>query len=531
MQSWFGEGKERYWVVDKSKEVELATTSQEPSNIERVIQYGTSNNDDDNESGQGAVNNQISQSITFWLGEPSFKQQERLLQHPKRYQLEAFWKDAIERDPISHVAMLGRIASHTFQQGRPAQPWTAGGVHGPSICSYDNADYSLLTEDEFRELWPSFQFDRPVVIRDEVAKKRKAILSTDDYLSDLASLSNSLVDVQSYDSENGIVAQTISGAEAQRRWDEDSNNLPKHPINLLDLGDHTSNLLPDAFTAFPSCMLLQRLCGLVDSVIYTNIKGLQRSEAHGHGPGKKHVQKYTATDIQSCQRFRIIGQRGSISGWHMDNLGVITYAKVAGRYAAGTSKSQLERDEDIIKYWPFFPISRLSIDERELSLQAFVEHGLEWKPTPSCGIPILALVKGDTLVMPPGTIHAPITLMDASMAGGMCMDEGLLLEHLRWWCFLSKHPQCTNEEPPKQTHAIIKMMKEWVNKNPLRYKIESAEQREAFEKACLEICGYAVQCDCKGPCRSRCNCVRWEVPCGIMCHPARKECVNSHIES
>jgi hypothetical protein len=137
-------------------------------------------------------------------------------------------------------------------------------------------------------------------------------------------------------------------------------------------------------------MLLQRLCGLVDSALYSNIKGLQSSEVDGYGPGKKHIQKFAATDIRSCQKFRIIGQRGSVSGWHMDNMGVITYVKVAGRYATGTVESQLERDDDIIKYWPFIPKGRLDEQERQTSLQEFVEQGLEWKPKPSCGIPILA---------------------------------------------------------------------------------------------------------------------------------------------
>jgi hypothetical protein len=134
------------------------------------------------------------------------------------------------------------IASHILEEGRPAQPWTkTDGVHGSPSRPYEAADYLILNEDELVELWPNLQFDRPIVIRDKVAGKRKAMLSTDDYLNDLASLPNGSVNVQSHSPEIGIVTENISGAEARSRWYQDTKDVPDHPINLLDLGEHTSN--------------------------------------------------------------------------------------------------------------------------------------------------------------------------------------------------------------------------------------------------------------------------------------------------
>jgi hypothetical protein len=111
------------------------------------------------------------------------------------------------------------------------------------------------------------------------------------------------------------------------------------------------------------------------------------------------------------------------------------------------------------------------------------------------------------------------------------MDDRLLPEHLKWWRFLSEHDHCTNEEPPKQTYSIIKMMKDLVHKDPTRYSINSPEELREFDEISKEICGYAVHCICKGQCKKDCTCMMWEVPCGIMCHPAKKECKNSITKS
>jgi hypothetical protein len=41
------------------------------------------------------------------------------------------------------------------------------------------------------------------------------------------------------------------------------------------------------------------------------------------------VQKICATDIRNCEQFKVMAQSGSISGWHVDHVGVTTHVTVA----------------------------------------------------------------------------------------------------------------------------------------------------------------------------------------------------------
>lgn len=151
-------------------------------------------------------------------------------------------------------------------------------------------------------------------------------------------------------------------------------------------------------------------------------------------------------------------------------MGSITYVRVAGRFREGSLNNLSEKDTESVKLWPYFPMDKLSSQEQEAAMKEFARMGPYWMPNPNSRIPGLALVRGDTLVMPPGTIHAPITLTNVSMVGGMCMDERQLQQHIKWWHFLSKHTHCTNERRPKQTNAVLSLIKKWVHLNPSRIK-------------------------------------------------------------
>jgi hypothetical protein len=434
-----------------------------------------------------------------------------------------------EMHPKTHIANLAEVGIHILNAGHAARPYIpAGSPNGTSEWSYDEADYLLFTEDEYSQWLREEHPPRVVVIRDKLARPRKAIPSTEEYLNELASLGKSQIDVQRFDtSDQKLAVELMSGEQVQAQWNSRSCSSP--PMNLLNLVDYSTGILPDAFGALKRCMLLSKACQLSDTKVFANIRALQPKRVEGpdsQGPGKKPVERYTMTDIKNCQRFRIMAQRGSISGWHADVMGNITYIRVAGRFTEGSQNGLGETDLDSVKLWPFFPMDKLSVEEQELAMKEFAKMGPSWKPKPKPGIPVLALVRGDTLIMAPGTIHAPITLTDVSMAGGMCMDERQLQQHIKWWHFLSKHEICTNERRPKQTYAVLSLIKKWVHQNPSQYRMDSQELVDQFDKLTDEICGDAISCTCDGEC-SDCRCARWEVPCGIKCHRKRGGCPNS----
>ena len=96
------------------------------------------------------------------------------------------------------MAFLAAIGMHIFEKRRPARP-----AVGRSSWLDENADYLLLTEDEFTEWLSTNPLPRVVVIRDSSAKKRKVIASLNEVLSDPATLGGMLVDVQSFDYATG----------------------------------------------------------------------------------------------------------------------------------------------------------------------------------------------------------------------------------------------------------------------------------------------------------------------------------------
>lgn len=457
------------------------------------------------------------------------EQQEDIFNCESLRALEAEWEKQKEMYPRSHIANLAEVGMQVLNAGHAARPYIpSGSLNGSSKWSYDEADYLLFTEDEYTQWLKEEHPPRVVVIRDRLARSRKAIPSTEEYLNELASMGKSQIDVQCFDtSEKKLAVKLMSGEEVQAQWNNRNENSP--PMNLLNLVDYSTGILPDAFGALKRCMLLSKACQLSDTKVFGSIRAVQPKVVgppDSQGPGKKPAERYTMTDIKNCQRFRIMAQRGSISGWHADVMGNITYVRVAGRFPEGSLNTLSEKDTDSVKLWPFFPMDKLSSQEQELAEKEFARMGPNWKPKPNSGIPVLALVRGDTLIMPPGTIHAPITLTDVSMAGGMCMDERQLQQHIKWWHFLSKYKDCTNERRPKQTYAVLSLIKKWVHQNPGQYKMDNKELLDQFDKLTDEICGDAIHCTCDGECND-CNCARWEVPCGVKCHRKRGSCPNS----
>ena len=93
----------------------------------------------------------------------------------------------------------------------------------------------------------------------------------------------------------------------------------------------------------------------------------------------------------------------------------------------GNSKE--ERNTDVLKYWAVIKTDHLTQERKDIILKEFAEQGPNWLPDTDL-IHVISLIKGMTLIMPPGTIHAPITVTNCLFRGGMCWDERIFVSHI-----------------------------------------------------------------------------------------------------
>ncbi|KAK0952977.1 hypothetical protein LTS01_024592 [Friedmanniomyces endolithicus] len=186
-------------------------------------------------------------------------------------------------------------------------------------------------------------------------------------------------------------------------------------VNLLDMYDTTDCSLP-SFLHLPRFKLMPA--------------------TSQSAPGK-HGRRTLA----DCQRFNVIGLRGSFSPAHCDLWN-------------GTWIRTL----DGVKMW------NVAVDTTESEVEEWRSSGRQkyWLPKKRVAI---MLKKGDTLVMPPGVlvIHAPYTPTDCLLAGGMFWDFHASAQLFPNLAYIKKNSDwITNENPPKDAewNDIIRRMQE-----------------------------------------------------------------------
>ncbi|KFX86361.1 hypothetical protein V490_09107, partial [Pseudogymnoascus sp. VKM F-3557] len=247
-----------------------------------------------------------------------------------------------------------------------------------------------------------------------------------------------------------ISVENIEMQDALILW-KNADSLPEicarsPPVNFLNISNPRFTCWPEGITKHYG--LLRKAVGYCESVKY-NHNGNKEINI-----GKPTSLPFSPVDIQKCLEFSIAAQRGAVSGWHMDQNGVTTFLTLE----RNTCNSE---PGDEVKYWPVIATDHYRVDEQGILLDEFKKYGEQWRPTLQGKIPIIALVCGDTLIQPPGTIHAPITLTNCKMTGGMAWREQDLKQSLEKWLFLGDNEGCTNEPLPQQTSEIINYLQPW----------------------------------------------------------------------
>jgi hypothetical protein len=277
--------------------------------------------------------------------------------------------------------------------------------------------------------------------------------------------------------------------EFRQRWKQLQGTISNKALNLLNIACNNSEDTPP-----PLLELCNFLHGLVEEV-----KTIAFSEGNAL-VGKPFREAIRDTSLEGCLRFQIFGLAGAISGWHMDLLAPITWITLEGNDEEGA-------DDSVLKYWAVVDMSGSDLEEREKLLAEFATFGPTWKP-PSELIRIISLVRGDTLIMPPGTIHAPITVTNCLFRGGMCWDKRIFVARtLPNWQFILKHRhRVTNEDPQTQTSAILDVVKRDIRIHPGQYGLYSEDETEAALGLCESIATLSAPCTCSGPCGISCLC-------------------------
>jgi hypothetical protein len=282
----------------------------------------------------------------------------------------------------------------------------------------------------------------------------------------------------------------------------EQNRLDVHrpPINIL-------NLAPTTHRPRPQCLAQDRFT-LIDQLV---------AEARGHATDQvgKTTQSVTKNhpprDFEDCLAFEIFGQAYCASLWHKDSSAVGTWV----------------RCEFGLKLWPI--VAHLS-DKQRLDFKAFGEG---WKPGPE-EVPVVALFPGDTLIMFPENhnVHAPITMEDCHMTGGMFWDDknvAVILENILNQISTER---ISNEDIPKQLRFIIQALLF----RPFRLRRNDddrvEDERLDYERVknlCKSVLDKLSPCECGERCLaatgpSQCRCKAGGIDCTVACHPAKSTC-------
>ncbi|KFY22112.1 hypothetical protein V491_02885 [Pseudogymnoascus sp. VKM F-3775] len=464
---------------------------------------------------------------------PAQTQQTRLFNDPRRHKLFGEYNEVIRQNPDSHLARLGELAHYVFDNGRPARVWTAGGVgsaqvgldpsttsiHGRCSCTYDEADILLLTESEHAAWSRANNPPKLVVIRDPEFSRRRPAKSTDSWLREQEKRTNKKwVDVQRLNRQcNDGAAENIPLQDAIQQWrtsqESDVISLETPPMNLLNISDKTVGHWPEGLAK--DYQLLFEAIDECESMIYRSLdERLVPLSEQDRGIGKTTLMLFSHSDIQKCTQFRILAHRGACSSWHIDNAGVYTFIVLESNI-----DSPDEKDEDVVKYWPVYPTHHMNSQNEGKARLGFSKEGINWRPIPDGKIPVIALTRGDLLIQPPGTIHAPITLTNCFFLGGMAWRKNTLPQTLNVWHYLMKNEICTNEPLPRQSQAILDFIRVAVHDAPEEHGYRESELGE-FDKICDEISGMVSKCGCSKACSlsTKCSCLMQGLKCGIRCH-------------
>jgi hypothetical protein len=425
---------------------------------------------------------------------------QRNLLHDVRVQHQWDWfQQALQYDPPKYYSEMAEIGLHILRHGKAAQSSRLPAV----------ADFLVFDCREWQHWLQTGTGDKIVVLQDWDWFCTRPEVFGSLLLKQFRSRHPQTlkIDVQDYDlvhqgpGTTFVVSKDIDAAID--RFEKDCKR--RCPVNLLNLSSKEDGLVP--WPLSKHCTMLNEAAAVAVNVAQAKYKGVA-------GPGKEFSETMTkAIDLQSCMHFQILGQAGAISGWHMDHIGPYTWVTLEPNLP-----QDLAYPDNVLKLWAVVRTDSLSSEEETKVRQKFRREGQHFVPPPDL-IRIIALTAGDTLIMPPGTIHAPITITDCLFRGGMAIQERNLRRHIKAWRFCVENDRCTNEDVPKQSRSVIDFFRTRVQQDPAGCGYLGKNGFKEFEEDWRLISGRSLKCGCQDGCkRKNCACRVSAQRCGNKCH-------------
>ncbi|CZT41614.1 uncharacterized protein RSE6_01373 [Rhynchosporium secalis] len=447
------------------------------------------------------------------------KQQTRLFRDPRAALLLHTYEAANTLFPNTYYSHLAPQGAHILRYGQAAQT--------SEVVA--DADFLAVTIRDLDSWLQCGSGGKVMLLRDRPWSTSRPSTSSSTILQEAAAIDPDMViDVQDSGQEYSDEHPAVRGLRLQDAIVR-MNDRKQAPINALNIECKEELLIPPP---------LARHCReLVNATRYASSRAV-RLVGHMTEIGKKTTETIHthAVDIQSCIKFQINGQAGAFSSWHMDNMGVYTwvtleptveYSTKAAYEDSGVAAGEYlnfystPEDESVLKLWAIIVTSSPAEDAEARA--GFGKHGEDWMPNPKW-IRVLALTRFDTLIMPPGTIHAPITVTDCLFRGGMVLQKRFLQDTMQHWKFCISNPHCTNEAAPKQTRSVIDYLERVIVANPREYGFGDDFNEHVFKEECKRISAVALSCRCKSGCNrgSGCSCFTYGQRCGAGCHKGSK---------
>ena len=378
----------------------------------------------------------------------------------------------------------------------------------PASCRGPTKDFSVLNSQQLPDRLRYAKEPELLLLVDAQWFEGRPSLPLDKFIENILDTKIRL-DYQELDLETSeITTKDLPARSLASHFTSFEGRISSSPWNLLNLSCKAEGLVPPGLAKH--CGLLSEACGAVEDGFIAKVRGK---------PAHKMVQRDAG--LEGCLRFQLCGQAGFVTGWHIDHHGVTTWVTVEGNRID-------EPAESVLKYWAVIVLHQLTPIDKQAVLDDFARLGTHWMPDPRW-IRVFSLIRGYTLIMPPGTIHAPITLTNCLMRGGMCWDKRFFISHhLPAWIYTSKYRDIvTNEDPANQTHSVLKWLHDEVRKYPDEYRIDAFGMSEV-ERHFEVIKAYSTPCTCMtSACHSQCRCRKLGHECWKECSCYGKDCRNT----
>jgi len=420
-------------------------------------------------------------------------------------------------------------------------PWahigtTTDSILGNGSAELQDADVWYLTSQEFETL----------MSRGEPIRKCLVIRESWTDVADEGKIEAFLHILAAYFSPTTVEVQDLSGEVKHPKSvpctdyvreimasinNETSLSKLNPPKNLLNLKakpivgrDIFAEITSENFTRFKLLdVICQRAESTAKAMTSKTVKG-DELPATNAGKTKRAPTVFgREIDLQSCLTFGLFAQRGSFSGWHVDVLNGTYVTCIAGLKAWFIHQHPLTKAEKV----------------------AFARDGQRWRPHPS-RVKLILLRPGDTLYMPAGELvpHAPVTVTDCLMRGGMLWDTLRMRDILSNIAWITENNDVTNESIPAQLAPCWHELEDLVYNQPqmvesiqdrtdspvdrsaMAEQVEGGQSLHAFFNSITQRMHAALKCDCVKVCTSNiCRCHNNQASdykCTAWCHPKVK---------